>query len=689
MSLATLSIDIVAKLASLEAGMDKAGRITEKTASAIEHRFARVGGGLKTLGGLVGGAFATQQIIAFFRQTVEGLDQLNDAADATGSTVEKISALEDIGARTGTGIDTIEASLVRFNAALKEADGKNGVSEALKAIGLNAAELKRQDPADALMRVSKALQGYADDGDKARLVQELFGKSVREVAPFLKDLADKGELNATVTKEQAAQAEKFNRQLFELQKNVTDAGRAIAGELVPALNELAPKIKELFGGDKSKFTLGTELELLASELGKLKGMRGKGFTVLDFFGSEEDREREISALEARLRSISDKLGAADPGNDALARRLARGEGVQASVGTVNNGTKPENSAKLSNDAQRYLENLQKQYIATLDLSKEEQALADIRAVGFKGLTPELEKMILAQARVLDQDKAATQERKRLNDELDESTEIQRLMSLEMIKYFEDTRTPLEQLNLELARLAVLLQNGMDWETYKRAVAQAQDRFTQAAHQGMKDVDELGEFVRQAARNIQDALGEGVSSVLEGNFKSIGDNFEATVKRMVSQAAAADLSKRLLGDFDKSGQIGGFAGAAGDYLKGLFAPGGTAGNNPSAFTAGGGGGGWGGAIASFASMFAGFFADGGRIAPGKFGVVGEEQAELAFGGNSGLNIVPLGKGGKGAGRTQQINYSPTFVLQAPASRETQEQVAAMAFAAGQEALARSG
>lgn len=44
------------------------------------------------------------------------------------------------------------------------------------------------------------------------------------------------------------------------------------------------------------------------------------------------------------------------------------------------------------------------------------------------------------------------------------------------------------------------------------------------------------------------------------------------------------------------------------------------------------------------MFGGFFADGGKLAPGKFGVVGENGPELAFAGNSPLRIMPEMPGG---------------------------------------------
>jgi hypothetical protein len=54
---------------------------------------------------------------------------------------------------------------------------------------------------------------------------------------------------------------------------------------------------------------------------------------------------------------------------------------------------------------------------------------------------------------------------------------------------------------------------------------------------------------------------------------------------------------------------------------------------------GGMGGFGGMLSSLGSMFGGFFADGGKLKPGQFGIVGERGPELAFAGNSPLNILP--------------------------------------------------
>ena len=175
-------------------------------------------------------------IAQFVRSTVNGVDALNDLSDATGASIENISALEDIAARTGTTMDTVGSALVKFNRVLADAEPNSPMARALQAIGLSSSELRKLDPAEALRRTAVALAGYADDGDKARLVQELFGKSVREVAPLLKDLSAAGKLNATVTADQAKAAEELNKQLSAIAKNATDAAREVSGPLVNALN---------------------------------------------------------------------------------------------------------------------------------------------------------------------------------------------------------------------------------------------------------------------------------------------------------------------------------------------------------------------------------------------------------------------------------------------------------------------
>ena len=236
--LATLSINLETRLAGLQQGFDKAARLAEKNASDVEARYNRLASVASGLGAALAGAFSSAALVQFFRTTVNGLDALNDLADATGASIENLSALEDAAARTGTSLDTVGGALVRLNQTLNGAQEGSAAADALQRLGLNADELRRLDPAEALQRTAVALASFADDGNKARVVQELFGKSVREVAPLLKDLVEVGVLNASVTTEQAEAASIFNKQLAAFSKNVTDAARAITSDLLGPLNDL-------------------------------------------------------------------------------------------------------------------------------------------------------------------------------------------------------------------------------------------------------------------------------------------------------------------------------------------------------------------------------------------------------------------------------------------------------------------
>lgn len=191
------------------------------------------------------GAFA-----GFIRGAAQAIDELNDVADATGASIEELSKLDTVIRQAGGSFSTAAGALVKFNQVLREAKPGSAQADALRAIGLEAANLQRLDPAVALRETAVALSRFADDANKARLVQELFGKSVREVAPFLKDLAEAGETAASVTSQQAAEVDKLNKALARLKADAADAGRSLLLDLSPALSEIADRLqaaRETFG----------------------------------------------------------------------------------------------------------------------------------------------------------------------------------------------------------------------------------------------------------------------------------------------------------------------------------------------------------------------------------------------------------------------------------------------------------
>ena len=102
MALAKLSIDLEARLANLQAGLDKAGLLAERQAERMQRAFSGANKALVAAGGAITAAFSVSVITRWVSATVDGLDALNDLSDATGASVENLSALESIAGRTGT-----------------------------------------------------------------------------------------------------------------------------------------------------------------------------------------------------------------------------------------------------------------------------------------------------------------------------------------------------------------------------------------------------------------------------------------------------------------------------------------------------------------------------------------------------------------------------------------------------------
>ncbi len=300
-------------------------------------------------------------MVAFARNVADGVDRLNDMADATGASIENLSALEDIAARNGTSVDTVATAMVRFNKVLADAQQPGGqAANILEQIGLNARALQDLDPAEALRQTAVALSRFADDGNKARLVQELFGKSIGEVAPMLKDLAEQQTLNAKVTTEQAKAAEQFNKELFAMQKNVLDLSRDMAGPLISSLNALIAKFRE--GSREGRGFWAT--------------LRNES-TIFNLGRDFGDAFRQLGGVETQesRRATVDAMRSGDNQSAAETARLSR----RQSVGTIAEATKKAGKS----DAQRERERLAEEnlrYMRNMAAEEGEAVLEENRRI---------------------------------------------------------------------------------------------------------------------------------------------------------------------------------------------------------------------------------------------------------------------------------------------------------------------
>lgn len=144
--------------------------------------------------------------------------------------------------------------------------------------------------------------------------------------------------------------------------------------------------------------------------------------------------------------------------------------------------------------------------------------------------------------------------------------------------------------------------------------------------GIKQVEQGVQGATKNWRQLEQQVGD---TILQAAI--MGTSWKHALEEIILKTSEAILKQELLNRLQKqssddSDSSGGGGGGIGGFFRSLFGG------------SGGGGGGGGGADPSGVADQGGF-AVGGTIPAGKWGLVGEEGPELAFGGARGLDILP--------------------------------------------------
>ena len=206
----------------------------------VQRSLGGVGSMVKSVGlGLAGlGAGVTLGVlVSEFNKVIDSAAGLKDAAERTGSTVEQMGALSRAAKLTGQDFSAVESGVIRLTKALAGQDDEaRGAARALGAIGLSIGELRNLDPAQAFQLIAQKLSGFEDSAGKTAIALDIFGKNGAQLLPFMKDMAELGELNSKTTTEQAYLADEYNKNLIKLTATKNELYKTIGMELLPVTN---------------------------------------------------------------------------------------------------------------------------------------------------------------------------------------------------------------------------------------------------------------------------------------------------------------------------------------------------------------------------------------------------------------------------------------------------------------------
>lgn len=345
-------------------------------------------------------------------------------------------------------------------------------------------------------------------------------------------------------------------------------------------------------------------------------------------------QRQAAAAADRLKQTANTVSAVpgapagSGGGGATAPSAAEQRALAAAAAAAEAARKA--GADAAKQAQSYLENLRKQLQATEELTVAQTVLRDIEAGRLKlagGVTKE---RLLEIAQQIDLDKELTKIAEEFKKLEEEAVERKKELADAGKAAYDATRTPIEQLNIELARINDLLAQGaINWDTWARASDAAQDKYESAIKPAEKALTEFEKFRAKALEGLQEGFSDTIYNALQGDFDNIGKGFKQMIDRMVAEWLAAQLMMKMFGTDGKGG--------------------------------GGGGGGWFGEALKWAGGFFGGRAAGGAVTAGGMYRVNENGPEMLemngrsylMMGNKSGNVVPNGAGG----RSLNVQVSP--------------------------------
>lgn len=354
-----MAIEIGSLVVEMSANVARLSQDMARATSTVDGAMAKVkaaASAATTALGLIGSGIAVAGLANIVRGSIDAMAALDDMAEKTGATVESLSALADVATFGGHQMSVVEGGMVRLTKALAGGDDEaKAAGHALAALGLKADELRKMDTGAAMLEVAKALDKWEDSGGKTALVMDLLGKNGAAMLPFLKDLAEKGELTAKVTGEQAAEAEKLQKQYGALRVAGEDLSRSLAKALIPTLADVTTRLSQAFSGG---LVDGFVSRWKAAFLGLAAGLAETNAGIEEFlakvtWGSvSENHTRQALQARASAKAIYEELARQAP-PDRSAPPTERGtlDYTSAAGGGAGKAAKAAKEAKVYRDGQ--------------------------------------------------------------------------------------------------------------------------------------------------------------------------------------------------------------------------------------------------------------------------------------------------------------------------------------------------
>jgi hypothetical protein len=651
-SLGTLTLDVLVKTGSFIEGLSKGERSTKKFAADVQKNLASAG---KAFTGLVAGA--TAATAALLKSSIDAAAGIDDIAQASGASVESLSALKYAAGLEGVAFESLTASVAKFSRTINDArDEGSAAATTFKGLGISIRDsegnLRATD--DLLLDVADRFAGLQDGATKAAYAQQLFGRSGADLIPFLNrgrdgiaELTDEAErFGLIIGADTAARADEFNDNLYRFQSIIRGTGVQLAEALLPQLVEFTDLVKDpatqqaiqsiVVGIADIATTAVKGTTSIAEFAVGIRDMVKSAAESLSaqFNGVALDDLQRIPGHIVTLQNALENLRATNAGDDETikANIAARIEAVEAELATYEEAYKRlanarenagvndselteirapnlipqavidpeanERAAALQELVKERLEDYQKEVALVGEVTELQKLRYEIESGALQGITEDSALKLETLAREIDANEALA----KANEQREEKQKEQLKLAQEAQKAFDDRVAGLER---EIALYGDLTR--AEEFQYEVTAGNLQDLTAQQREQlgglyaRLDVLDKIAEEEKKAAEIAKEQqeriaeFGKQAARAVQGHFADVLSGVESSFSDTISRISAEWASSQLLTSL---------AGALGNS------------SNPLLQKVGG--------------IFAGAFADGGMIPAGQFGLTGENGPELVTG-----------------------------------------------------------
>jgi hypothetical protein len=241
-ALFNIIVDIAARTAGLESGIDKVNKKLEGFGDGVKRvfEFAAVGA-----------------VLEFTKRVIELGDGLQDSATKAGVTSKAFTELAYAAKLNNGSADSLATAFVKMNVALSNAaSGGKSQNEALAALGLTYKQLQDLAPEDMFTVISDRISKLGKESDKARVETELFGRAGADLAPLfekgaagiLKMRQEAENVRQSFSAETLQALEDAHKSIDRLSSSFSGLALILTSKVAPALADSLDQLTALVSG---------------------------------------------------------------------------------------------------------------------------------------------------------------------------------------------------------------------------------------------------------------------------------------------------------------------------------------------------------------------------------------------------------------------------------------------------------